>query len=50
MNILGPDEVDRAAEAYGPSYRRLAEVIATYDPLNVFRINQNIAPAGGHSR
>ncbi len=46
MNILGPDEGDRVAEAYGPNYTRLAQVKAKFDPLNVFRINQNIAPAG----
>jgi hypothetical protein len=46
MNILGPDEGDRVAEAYGPNYPRLAQVKAKFDPLNVFRINQNIVPAG----
>jgi hypothetical protein len=45
MNILGPDESDRIAEAYGPNYARLSQVKAKFDPLNVFRINQNIAPA-----
>ena len=45
MNILGSDEGDRIPEAYGPHYSRLAQVKAAYDPLNVFRINQNIAPA-----
>lgn len=46
MNILGQDEGDRVAEAYGPNYSRLTQVKAKFDPLNTFRINQNIAPAG----
>lgn len=45
MNILGSDEGDRVPEAYGPNYTRLAQVKATYDPLNCLRINQNIRPA-----
>jgi hypothetical protein len=50
MNILGPDEGDRIAEAYGANYARLANVKASYDPLNVFRVNQNIAPASARTR
>jgi FAD/FMN-containing dehydrogenase len=45
-NILNHDEGDRIREAYGPNYSRLAEIKAKYDPLNVFRVNHNIAPAG----
>jgi len=45
MNILGPDEGDRVAEAYGSNYARLADVKRKFDPRNVFRVNQNIAPA-----
>jgi FAD/FMN-containing dehydrogenase len=44
VNILGQDESDRIAEAYGANYGRLAQVKARYDPSNVFRVNQNIAP------
>jgi FAD/FMN-containing dehydrogenase len=45
MNILGHDEGDRITEAYGPNHSRLAQVKAKFDPLNVFRVNQNIQPA-----
>ena len=32
------------AEAYGPNYQRLVELKRKYDPKNLFRVNQNIAP------
>ena len=37
----------RAPANYGANYERLAAVKATYDPDNLFHINQNIAPANG---
>jgi Berberine and berberine like len=40
------DEVQGRVQAtYGENYGRLASVKATYDPENLFRVNQNILPA-----
>jgi FAD/FMN-containing dehydrogenase len=39
------DESDRVRGMYGANYDRLARVKAQYDPENLFRVNQNIAPA-----
>jgi FAD/FMN-containing dehydrogenase len=39
------DEPDRVRGMYGANYDRLAQIKAQYDPDNVFRVNQNIAPA-----
>lgn len=46
VNYLGDDEPgDPAEAAYGPNYRRLREIKRTYDPENVFHMNQNIRPS-----
>jgi FAD/FMN-containing dehydrogenase len=45
INFLTADESDRVRAAYGANYERLARVKRIYDPLNLFRMNQNIKPA-----
>ncbi|MBZ5638115.1 MAG: FAD-binding oxidoreductase [Acidobacteriia bacterium] len=46
VNFMPDDEVQRVRSgAYGPNYDRLAKVKAKYDPRNLLRMNQNIAPS-----
>jgi FAD/FMN-containing dehydrogenase len=46
VNNLGVEGPDRVKAAYSPAtYRRLVTLKRAYDPENVLRINQNIAPA-----
>jgi FAD/FMN-containing dehydrogenase len=45
VNFLGDEGADRVRQAYGPgNYERLVELKRAYDPTNLFRLNQNIAP------
>ena len=47
VNYLGGDEGKEGLEAaYGEKLARLAALKAKYDPENLLRMNQNIAPAG----
>jgi FAD/FMN-containing dehydrogenase len=47
VNFIGDTGADRVRAAYPPAtYDRLASVKRRYDPDNIFRLNQNIPPAG----
>jgi FAD/FMN-containing dehydrogenase len=46
VNFVSEDE-GRTAAAYGENYARLAELKQKYHPDNLFRTNQNVAPASG---
>ena len=46
VNALGIEGEERVKEAYGESYQRLSALKSKYDPENLFRLNQNIAPGG----
>jgi FAD/FMN-containing dehydrogenase len=45
LNFIGDEGADRVRAAFGPSYERLSQVKAAYDPGNFFHRNQNVAPA-----
>ena len=48
VNFMGEDGEARIRAAYpGGTWNRLREIKARYDPTNLFRLNQNIPPAGG---
>lgn len=45
VNFIGDEGPARVRAVYGEAkYARLAEIKARYDPDNVFRVNQNVAP------
>jgi len=47
VNFLGDEGLARVRDAYpGSTWERLAAIKAHYDPTNLFRLNQNIPPAG----
>jgi hypothetical protein len=47
VNFLGEEGAARVRDAYpGSTWDRLAAIKARYDPTNLFRLNQNIPPAG----
>ncbi len=45
VNFMTADEGNRVHAAYGSNYHRLAQVKRTYDPDNLFHMNQNIKPS-----
>jgi FAD/FMN-containing dehydrogenase len=45
VNYLADDDTARVQAAYGPCWDRLRQVKRTYDPENVFHLNQNVTPA-----
>jgi hypothetical protein len=46
VGFLADDGPARIRSAYpGATWDRLAEIKTVYDPMNLFRLNQNIAPA-----
>jgi FAD/FMN-containing dehydrogenase len=48
VNNLGVEGADRVRAAYAPAtYARLVALKDRYDPQNVFRQNQNVAPSSG---
>ncbi|HET9522556.1 MAG TPA: FAD-binding oxidoreductase [Candidatus Limnocylindrales bacterium] len=50
VNFLVDEGEERIRAAYpGATWDRLAKVKATYDPSNVFRLNQNVPPATAES-
>ncbi|MET0801878.1 MAG: FAD-binding oxidoreductase [Actinomycetota bacterium] len=44
INFMADDDRNRIKANYGENYDRLVEVKRSYDPDNLFHLNQNIAP------
>ena len=45
VNFMMEEGAGRVEATYGANYPRLQNIKAKYDPTNLFRVNQNIAPA-----
>ena len=45
VNFMMEEGAARVEATYGTNYARLRQVKAKYDAGNLFRVNQNIAPA-----
>ena len=46
VNFMMEEGEDRVKATYGSNYERLTAIKQKYDPTNLFRVNQNIKPAG----
>jgi FAD/FMN-containing dehydrogenase len=44
VNMMMDEGEDRVRASYRDNYDRLARVKESYDPANLFRVNQNIVP------
>jgi hypothetical protein len=44
VNFMSRDDQELVDTSYGPKLQKLKEIKAVYDPGNLFRMNQNIAP------
>jgi hypothetical protein len=44
VNMMMDEGQERVRASYGANYDRLAQIKASYDPKNLFRVNQNIQP------
>ena len=49
VNFMSGDDQGRVRANYRQNYDRLVEVKRRYDPGNLFRLNQNIAPGGSEA-
>ena len=50
VNFLSQEGDERVRAAYGENYDRLVELKDRYDPGNLFRMNQNVAPSAARGR
>jgi FAD/FMN-containing dehydrogenase len=44
-HIAADDQPEKVRASFGDNYRRLRELKAVFDPINLFRVNANIPPA-----